>query len=134
MKYMLFKFDWIVFILKGSSLVAMSSKDDEKEEEEEEYRKLGDNEIKSELSKVKGWKVVEGKIQRNFEFQNFEEAFAFMTRVALEAEKLDHHPEWFNVYNKVKIDLVTHDVGGLSNYDFRLAKIINKISSKTSAG
>ena len=101
---------------------------------EDEYRKLARQEIKTELAKTKGWKIVKGKIQRNFEFENFEEAFSFMTRVALEVEKLDHHPEWFNVYNKVKIDLVTHDVGGLSNYDFRLAKIINKISSKTSAG
>ena len=101
--------------------------------QEDEYRKLSTKEIESELSKIKGWKIVKGKIQRNFEFKNFEEAFSFMTRVALEVEKLDHHPEWFNVYNRVRIDLVTHDVGGLSNYDFRLAKIINVISSKTSA-
>ncbi len=99
----------------------------------DEYRKLSGKEIKTQLSKIKGWKIVKGKIQRDFEFKNFEDAFSFMTRVALEVEKLDHHPEWFNVYNKVRIDLVTHDVGGLSNYDFRLAKIINAISSKTSA-
>ena len=103
-------------------------------EGEEEYRKLGSEEIHAELSKLKKWKIVNGKIQRNFEFENFEEAFSFMTRVALEVEKMDHHPEWFNVYNKVKIELVTHDVGGLSNYDFRLAKRINEISKKTSAG
>jgi 4a-hydroxytetrahydrobiopterin dehydratase len=101
--------------------------------EEEDYRKLSAEEIRAELSRVKGWKIVKGKIQRDFEFKNFEEAFSFMTRVALEVEKLDHHPEWFNVYNKVKIELVTHDVKGLSNYDFRLAKIINTIASKTSA-
>lgn len=99
-----------------------------------EYKKLSKSEIMGELKKVKGWKVVHGKIQRNFEFRNFEEAFSFMTRVAFEVEKLDHHPEWFNVYNKVRIDLVTHDVSGLSNYDFMLAKIINKISKDTSAG
>jgi 4a-hydroxytetrahydrobiopterin dehydratase len=105
-----------------------------KEVEESEYRKLSAREIRNEISKLKGWKVVKGKIQRNYEFENFEEAFSFMTRVALEVEKLDHHPEWFNVYNKVRIELVTHDVKGLSNYDFKLAKIINRISSKTSAG
>ncbi len=95
---------------------------------EEDYRKLTKNEIKAEISKLRGWKVIRGKIQCNFEFKNFSEAFGFMTRVALEAEKLDHHPDWFNVYNRVKIELVTHDVGGLSNYDFILAKKIDKIA------
>ncbi len=98
---------------------------------QDEYRKLSREEIRAELSRLKGWKLAKGKIQRNFEFKNFEEAFSFMTRVALEVEKLDHHPEWFNVYNKVRIELVTHDVKGLSNYDFRLARIINQISSKS---
>jgi 4a-hydroxytetrahydrobiopterin dehydratase len=98
------------------------------QEGEEEYRKLSEIEIKRELAKLKGWTVVGGKLQRNFEFEDFNEAFGFMTRVALEAEKLNHHPEWFNVYNKVKVELVTHDVGGLSNYDFRLATVINKIA------
>ncbi len=99
-------------------------------ESADEYRKLTKGEIRRELQRTKGWKMVRGKIQRNFEFADFNEAFGFMTRVALEVEKLNHHPEWFNVYNKVRIDLVTHDVGGLSNYDFRLAKIINRISRK----
>ena len=101
---------------------------------EDEYRKLSAKEISHELSKLKGWRIRKGKLQRNLEFEDFEEAFSFMTRVALEVEKLNHHPEWFNVYNRVSIDLVTHDVGGLSNYDFRLAKVINGISKKTSAG
>jgi 4a-hydroxytetrahydrobiopterin dehydratase len=123
--------DYILFIFASLSALAMSSK---QQDDESEYRKLGSQEITSELSKLKGWKIVKGKIQRNFEFENFEEAFSFMTRVALEVEKLDHHPEWFNVYNKVKIELVTHDVRGLSNYDFKLARIIDRISRKTSAG
>jgi len=96
----------------------------------EEYRKLSDSEIKNELSKLKGWTIVNGKLNRTFEFADFNEAFGFMTRVAMEVEKLNHHPEWFNVYNRVKIDLVTHDVGGLSNFDFKLANIINRIAAK----
>ena len=97
--------------------------------EDGEYRKLSKHEISRELKKLKSWKIVNGKIQRNFEFLSFEDAFTFMTRVALEVEKMDHHPEWYNVYNKVRIELVTHDVGGLSNYDFALARKINKIAS-----
>ena len=96
----------------------------------EEYRKLSENEIKNELAKLNGWKIVDGKLNRTFEFADFNEAFGFMTRVAMEVEKLNHHPEWFNVYNRVKIELVTHDVGGLSNFDFKLANIINRIAAK----
>ncbi len=96
----------------------------------EEYQKLSENEINKEMSKLKGWKIVDGKLNRTFEFADFNEAFGFMTRVAMEVEKLNHHPEWFNVYNRVKIELVTHDVGGLSNFDFKLASIINRIAAK----
>jgi len=96
----------------------------------EEYRKLSEDEIKNEMAKLKGWKIVDGKLNRTFEFADFNEAFGFMTRVAMEVEKLNHHPEWFNVYNRVKIELVTHDVGGLSNFDFKLANIINRIAAK----
>ncbi len=96
----------------------------------EEYRKLSEKEIKDEMSKLKGWKIVDGKLNRTFEFADFNEAFGFMTRVAMEVEKLNHHPEWFNVYNRVKIELVTHDVGGLSNFDFKLAQIINRLAGK----
>ncbi|MGH9910670.1 MAG: 4a-hydroxytetrahydrobiopterin dehydratase, partial [Nitrososphaerales archaeon] len=77
-----------------------------------------------------GWTIANGKLTRTFEFKDFNEAFGFMTRVAMEVEKLNHHPEWFNVYNRVKIELVTHDVNGISNYDFRLANIINRIAGK----
>lgn len=95
----------------------------------EEYRKLSKQEVRKATRKIKGWKIVKGKtLQRNLEFESFEDAFSFMTRVALEVEKLNHHPEWFNVYNKVRIELTTHDVGGLSDYDFKLAGIIDEIS------
>ncbi|XP_078055493.1 pterin-4-alpha-carbinolamine dehydratase isoform X2 [Mustelus asterias] len=70
-----------------------------------------------------GWSEVEGRdaIYKEFIFKNFNQAFGFMTRVALQAEKMDHHPEWFNVYNKVHITLSTHDCGGLSERDIKLA-------------
>jgi len=95
---------------------------------EEEYHKLSVKEIQKEVDKLSGWKVVNGKINKTFEFDDFVQAFGFMTRVAMEAEKMNHHPEWFNVYNRVRIDLVTHDVNGISNYDVKLAKTIDKIA------
>jgi 4a-hydroxytetrahydrobiopterin dehydratase len=72
-------------------------------------------------------------LNQKFELKNFVQAFGFMTKVAMEAEKLNHHPEWFNVYNKVTIDLVTHDVNGISNYDIKLARIINGLYDKEKA-
>lgn len=96
----------------------------------DDYQKLSEEQIKQELSELKGWTIANGKLTRTFEFKDFNEAFGFMTRVAMEVEKLNHHPEWFNVYNTVKIELVTHDVNGISNYDFRLANIINRLAGK----
>jgi len=74
--------------------------------------------------------VANEKLNQKFEFKNFVQAFGSMTKVAMEAEKLNHHPEWFNVYNKVTIDLVTHDVNEISNYDIKLARIINQLYDK----
>ena len=76
-----------------------------------------------------GWAPVPDRdaIRREFSFENFNEAWGFMTRVALLAEKLDHHPDWSNVWNKVRIELTTHDAGGLSHNDVRLARAINKL-------
>ncbi|OQV12970.1 putative pterin-4-alpha-carbinolamine dehydratase [Hypsibius exemplaris] len=76
----------------------------------------------------KGWLLVEGRdaIHKEFKFKDFNAAFGFMTRVALLAEKMDHHPEWFNVYNKVQITLSSHDVAGLSQRDIKLASFIEK--------
>ena len=74
---------------------------------QDEYKKLGKAELEQALNKLKGWQVSKGKLNRTLEFDSFVQAFAFMTRVALEAEKLNHHPEWFNVYNRLTIDLVT---------------------------
>jgi 4a-hydroxytetrahydrobiopterin dehydratase len=92
--------------------------------------KLTDTERKSALKDLVEWSLVKGRdaIQRSFKFKNFNEAWGFMNRVALHAEKQDHHPEWFNVYNRVDILLSTHDCEGLSERDVKLAKIIDKIA------
>ena len=81
------------------------------------------------LSGLKGWTLArEGKaIARTFEFGDFSEAFAFMTRVAMIAEARDHHPEWFNVYNRVEITLTTHDADGLSRRDVKMARKIDAL-------
>jgi 4a-hydroxytetrahydrobiopterin dehydratase len=90
--------------------------------------KLTDSEIRQRLGQVPAWKLDGNKLRREFAFSDFVAAFGFMTRVALLAEKADHHPEWFNVYNKVRIELTTHDAGGLSERDFELATQIDKLS------
>jgi 4a-hydroxytetrahydrobiopterin dehydratase len=90
-------------------------------------KKLSDSETKDQLAKIKGWSLVNGKLHREFQCKDFVTAFGNMTRVALVAEAMNHHPEWFNVWNKVVIDLNTHSVKGLSNLDFELAGKINEI-------
>jgi 4a-hydroxytetrahydrobiopterin dehydratase len=84
--------------------------------------KLSDQEIESRLQKLPNWSLRNGKLHRDFAFADFAEAFGFMARCALIAEKSDHHPEWFNVYSKVSVDLSTHDAGGISERDFALAE------------
>ncbi len=82
------------------------------------------------LARLKGWSEVTGRdaITRKFVFADFNEAFGFMTRAALVAEKLDHHPEWFNVYKTVEVTLSTHDAGGLTERDIKLAEAMDKIA------
>ena len=77
------------------------------------------------------WEIVDGRLHRRFQFVDFVEAFAFMTAVALVAEKLDHHPNWSNVYNEVDIDLWSHDVGGITERDHRMAELINTIANRS---
>ncbi len=84
-------------------------------------QKLDATEVDRRLAQLPGWSIEDGKLHRTFSFGDFNEAFAFMTRAALVAEQLDHHPEWFNVYATVRVDLTTHDAGGLSALDFELA-------------
>ncbi len=94
------------------------------------YTKLSSEQISSKLTELPGWKLHDSKLQREFTFIDFVEAFGFMSRVALLAETAGHHPEWFNVYNIVRIDLATHDVGGISQADIDLATKINRLYGK----
>ncbi|MCB1248093.1 MAG: 4a-hydroxytetrahydrobiopterin dehydratase [Acidimicrobiales bacterium] len=80
-----------------------------------------------------GWDVVDGKLHRTFTFADFSEAFGFMTRVALAAERLDHHPEWSNVWNRVTIDLISHDVGAITDRDVALAELANRLAGPAPA-
>jgi 4a-hydroxytetrahydrobiopterin dehydratase len=90
--------------------------------------KLGKQAIDEAMTGLEGWTLAADglSIGRTFTFKNFSEAFAFMTRAALAAEKLDHHPEWSNVYKTVEVKLNTHDAGGLTGLDFELAKRMNR--------
>lgn len=89
-------------------------------------------ELKDELARLPGWRLVEGRdaIARSFRFSNFSAAFGFMTRVALAAEKLDHHPEWSNVYNRVDVVLATHDANGLTMRDVALAEVMDRLAAE----
>jgi 4a-hydroxytetrahydrobiopterin dehydratase len=91
--------------------------------------RLSDAQIAERLRSVPGWTIAGGRLHRAFQFRDFGEAFGFMTRVALIAEKLDHHPDWSNAFNRVTIDLVTHDAGGLTELDFDLAARISALAT-----
>jgi 4a-hydroxytetrahydrobiopterin dehydratase len=90
-------------------------------------RKLSEAEIKKILPQLTGWSVLNGKLHKSFKFTNFIQAFGFLSKVAIAAEKLEHHPEIYNVYNMVTLDLFTHDAGGLSQLDIELARQINAL-------
>ncbi|MFQ6113718.1 MAG: 4a-hydroxytetrahydrobiopterin dehydratase [bacterium] len=87
-----------------------------------ERKRLTDTEIKNKLAQLPGWSLENGKLHKTFQFKSFIDAFGFMTKAAIAAEAMNHHPEWFNVYNKVTIDLTTHDLGGISTFDVELAR------------
>ncbi len=86
-------------------------------------------ERRREMAELKGWEKVRGRdaISKSYRFRNFNEAFGFMTRVALMAERMDHHPEWFNVYNRVDVTLTTHDANGVTERDIALAKFMDSV-------
>lgn len=92
--------------------------------------KLTDSEIQSSLTGLPGWSVAAGKFHREFKFSDFRQAFEFMTAAAPLIDKLDHHPEWCNVYNRVVVDLTTHDAAGISQKDVDLAKLLDNTASK----
>lgn len=93
--------------------------------------KLTGDARKAALAKLDGWSEVAGRdaITRKFVFKNFNAAFGFMTRAALMAEKLDHHPEWFNVYKTVEVTLSTHDAGGVTELDVKLAQAMDRFAA-----
>jgi 4a-hydroxytetrahydrobiopterin dehydratase len=93
-------------------------------------QKLTSEARKAALAKLSGWTEVKDRdaISRKFVFKDFNEAFGFMTRAALVAEKMDHHPEWFNVYKTVEVTLSTHDAGGVTELDVKLAETMNKLA------
>lgn len=89
---------------------------------------LNTEDRKAALGELDGWTAVDGRdaIRKTFQFKTFKQAFAFMTQCALRAEQLNHHPEWFNVYNKVDVTLATHDAGGVTELDIKLARFMDK--------
>jgi 4a-hydroxytetrahydrobiopterin dehydratase len=89
--------------------------------------KLSDDEIRERLRRLDGWQVVEGRLRREIRFASFVEAFGFMASLALVAESKDHHPDWSNAYNRVTIELATHDVGGITELDFELAEAADRL-------
>ncbi|QPB19441.1 4a-hydroxytetrahydrobiopterin dehydratase [Rhizobium sp. 007] len=94
--------------------------------------KLERSAVDSQLAGLAGWSLDDGwaSISKTFKFASFVEAFGFMTKAALAAEKLNHHPEWFNVYSRVEVKLNTHDAGGLTELDFKLAKAMDKAAGQ----
>ncbi|CAG1007757.1 4a-hydroxytetrahydrobiopterin dehydratase [Myxococcaceae bacterium] len=90
--------------------------------------RLDDAAVSAALAELPGWSLRDGKLHRELRFEDFVAAFGFMSRVAIVAEKLDHHPEWSNVWNRVVVDLVTHDAGGITALDLELARRIDALA------
>jgi len=91
--------------------------------------RLSDDAITTVLSDLPGWKLADGKLHREYEFADFVTAFGFMTSAALVAQGMDHHPEWFNVWNKVRVDLATHDANGVTELDVKLARAMEALAA-----
>jgi len=91
-------------------------------------KKLTDEEVKLNLGKINGWKLENGKLKKLFKFKTFNQAFSFMTGVAMVCEKMNHHPEWSNVYGNVNVELITHKVAGLTELDFKLAGKMDELT------
>lgn len=93
-------------------------------------KKLSDAEIETELATTPGWARRGDKLHREFQFADFVGAFGFMASAALIAERMNHHPDWSNVYRTVKVDLNTHDAGGITAFDFELARAMNQLANR----
>ncbi len=91
--------------------------------------KLTEEELSASLQQLSGWEVKDNKLHREFKFSDFAHAFGFMSTAAPLIEKMNHHPEWSNVYNRVSVDLTTHDAGGITPKDTELAKLLDTIYS-----
>ncbi|MGY4591110.1 4a-hydroxytetrahydrobiopterin dehydratase [Thermostichus sp. MS-CIW-40] len=91
--------------------------------------RLSEAEVQAKLENLPGWSLQDGKLHRQFQFRSFVEAFGWMSSVALVAESMGHHPEWTNVYNRVRVHLTTHDAGGITELDFTLAQRMNELAS-----
>ena len=89
--------------------------------------KLSESSIEEKLKNLPGWSIKKDKLHKEFQFNDFNQAFGFMTRAAMEIEKMNHHPEWFNVYNRITVELTTHDAGGITKNDVDLARILNSL-------
>lgn len=96
--------------------------------------KESSEQIEAKLKNLPGWELKNEKLHRELKFKNFVQAFGFMTQIAILAEQMDHHPEWFNVYSRVIIDLTTHEAGGISQRDFDLAQKINEVLDRIVTG
>jgi 4a-hydroxytetrahydrobiopterin dehydratase len=94
--------------------------------------KLSEEEIQSRLSDLDNWDVVDGKLYKEYKFKDFRQAFEFMTKLSVTINKLDHHPDWSNTYNRVFISLVTHSAGGITELDFKLAKVAEQLAKQYS--
>ncbi len=95
------------------------------------HKKLDDDEIRQALAQLPGWSVVDGKLHKEFKFGSFAEAIGWMVSVAIFADKIDHHPEWLNVYNRVRVNLMTHDLDdAISNLDVEMARKMNTIAGQ----
>lgn len=94
------------------------------------FPKLTDQELTSALAALPGWSVTAGKLHRGYQFPDFIHAFGFMATAAIAIEKMNHHPEWSNVWNKVEVDLTTHDSGGITIRDLELARTLDSLASR----
>jgi len=93
-------------------------------------QKLSEAELESALGQLSGWKIQHAKLHREYKFTDFAHAFGFMATAAINIEKKNHHPEWCNVYNRVVVDLTTHDAGGITSNDIELARLLDGIAAK----
>jgi 4a-hydroxytetrahydrobiopterin dehydratase len=94
------------------------------------YQKLNSEEVQSALTRLPGWSVANGKLHREYKFPDFVHAFGFMATAAIAIEAMNHHPEWHNVWNRVTIDLTTHDAGGITTHDTELAAKLEELAKR----